>query len=98
MHLATSSRRTLAFLASAALGVLILQSPAAPAQSTPLRDPRLSLAQAAASTPLTVAQAIAQQDTSATVRGYVVGQPTATSTVIRSGFTADTALALADSP
>lgn len=54
---------------------------------------------AAAATPLTVAQAIAAQNGSvATVRGYVVGQPTATSTVVRSGFPNDYALALADSP
>ncbi|MFJ9314529.1 endonuclease [Pimelobacter simplex] len=54
---------------------------------------------AAAATPLTVAQAIATQNGSvATVRGYVVGQPTATSTVVRSGFPNDYALALADSP
>jgi endonuclease I len=51
---------------------------------------------AVAATPLTVAQAIAAQGTTATVRGYVVGQPTATTTVLRSGFTGDTALALAD--
>jgi len=54
---------------------------------------------AAAATPLTVAQAIGSQNgASATVRGYVVGQPTATSTVVRSGFPNDYALALADSP
>src|SRR5688500_2348026 len=53
---------------------------------------------AVAAAPLTVAQAISQQSgASATVRGYVVGQPTATSTVIRSGFPDDNALALADS-
>ncbi|WP_370948559.1 endonuclease [Amycolatopsis sp. cg5] len=53
---------------------------------------------ATAATPLTVTQAIAQQGTaSATVRGYVVGQPTATTTVIRSNFPNDYALALADS-
>ncbi|GIG90733.1 endonuclease [Plantactinospora endophytica] len=51
--------------------------------------------QAAAS--MTVAQAISGQGSSGTVTGYVVGQPTATNTVIRSGFTGDTALALADS-
>src|SRR5690349_16551162 len=56
-------------------------------------------APASAATPLTVAQAIARQDSSAaTVRGYVVGQPTATSTVVTSGFPNDYALALADSP
>jgi len=51
-----------------------------------------------AATPLTVAQAIGQQGSSGTVRGYVVGQPTATYTVVRSGFPNDYALALADSP
>ena len=51
-----------------------------------------------AAAPLTVAQAIATQNGStAAVTGYVVGQPTAATTVVRSGFTADTALALADS-
>nr|WP_308209422.1 endonuclease [Allokutzneria sp. A3M-2-11 16] len=52
---------------------------------------------ASAATPLTVAQAIGQQNgSSATVRGYVVGQPTAASTVVRSNFPSDTAIALAD--
>ncbi|NHA00049.1 ribonuclease [Nocardioides sp. W3-2-3] len=56
-------------------------------------------APADAATPLTVAQAIGTQNSSAaTVRGYVVGQPTATSTVVTSGFPNDYALALADSP
>lgn len=54
---------------------------------------------AAAATPITVAQAIGQQTgASATVRGYVVGQPTATNTVVRSNFPSDYALALADTP
>jgi endonuclease I len=97
MHVATASRRTIAFLVPALLGVLVLQSPSAPAQATGLGLPRAAAQVAAAATPLTVAQAIAQQGTSATVRGYIVGEPTATSTVIRSGFTGDTALALADS-
>lgn len=53
---------------------------------------------ASAAGPLTVTQAIGQQNgTSATVRGYVVGQPTATNTVIRSNYPNDYALALADS-
>ncbi|HEX3004531.1 MAG TPA: endonuclease [Angustibacter sp.] len=56
-------------------------------------------APAAAATPLTVAQATASQTGStSTVRGYVVGQPTATSTVVTSGFPNDYAMALADSP
>jgi endonuclease I len=54
-------------------------------------------APATAATPITVAQAIGQQTgASATVRGYVVGQPTATNTVVRSNFPSDYALALAD--
>lgn len=52
---------------------------------------------AAVAADLSVSQALAAQDgRSASVIGYVVGQPTATSTVLRSGFTGDTALALAD--
>jgi endonuclease I len=51
---------------------------------------------ATAADPLTVAQAISGQSGSGTVRGYIVGQPTATDTVLRSGFTGDTALAIAD--
>jgi endonuclease I len=60
----------------------------------------LSLAQvpAHAVTPLTVAQAISTQNgTSQTVRGYVVGQPTATNTVVTSNYPNDYALAIADS-
>ncbi|HEY0453099.1 endonuclease [Actinophytocola sp.] len=53
---------------------------------------------ASAAAPLTVAQAIGQQGTSATVRGYVVGQPTATNTVVTSAFPSDYAIALADTP
>ena len=105
MNVATASRRAIAFLVPALVGVLALQTPAALSQATPLAadaaaQSAVTAAQrvAAAVTPLTVAQAIAQQGTTgATVRGYVVGQPTATSTVIRSGFTADTAIAIADS-
>ncbi|WP_433013070.1 endonuclease [Kribbella sp. CA-294648] len=53
---------------------------------------------AATTANLTVSAAIQQQNGSvATVEGYVVGQPTAANTVIRSNFTGDTALALADS-
>jgi ABC-type Fe3+-hydroxamate transport system substrate-binding protein len=51
-----------------------------------------------AATTVTVATAIGRQDGSvASVTGYVVGQPTATSTVVRSNFPNDYALALADS-
>ena len=54
---------------------------------------------ATAAEPVTVASALARQDGStATVRGYVVGQPTSSSTVVTSGFPDDYALALADAP
>lgn len=56
------------------------------------------VAPATAATPLTVSQAIGQQTgATQTVRGYVVGQPTATNTVVRSDFPNDYALAIADS-
>ncbi len=46
---------------------------------------------------ISVSQALATQDgRTASVIGYVVGQPIAENTVLRSGFTGDTALALAD--
>ncbi|WP_329108603.1 endonuclease [Micromonospora sp. NBC_01699] len=52
---------------------------------------------ASAAASLTVAGALAAQDgRSASVTGYVIGQPTATNTVLRSGFTGDTAIAIAD--
>ncbi|GAA0566626.1 hypothetical protein GCM10010172_58110 [Paractinoplanes ferrugineus] len=54
--------------------------------------------EANAAAALTVAQAISgQTGGTGTVTGYVVGEPTATTTVRTSGFTGDTALALADS-
>ncbi|MEU7824630.1 endonuclease [Catellatospora sp. NPDC049133] len=53
---------------------------------------------ASAAAPLTVVAALSAQDgRTATVLGYIVGQPTATNTVIKSGFTGDTAIAIADS-
>jgi len=60
----------------------------------PLRPPPSS---AAATATITVASAVQNQNGSvATVEGYVVGQPTATNTVVRSNFPNDYALALAD--
>jgi endonuclease I len=51
------------------------------------------------SSPYSVSQGIyTQNNSSKTVQGYVVGQTTATNTVITSGFPNDYALALADSP
>ena len=53
---------------------------------------------ATAAAPISVAQALATQNgSSATVRGYVVGQPTATDTVVTGNYPNDYALALADS-
>lgn len=61
-----------------------------------LTPPATTVASAAA--PITVGQAIGTQNgTTATVRGYVVGQPTATNTVVTSNYPNDYALALADS-
>ena len=69
-----------------------------PAGSLPLPRAAASPAPALVAAPLTVSQAVASQTgQSATVRGYVVGQPTASSTVVRSGFPSDYALAIADS-
>ena len=82
-HLGTGRALALALVA-ALLTLLPLAGPAQPS--------------AHAAAPLTVAQAVSRQDgTSQTVRGYVVGQPTGTSTVLRSGFTNDYAIAIADS-
>ncbi|MFC4852617.1 endonuclease [Actinophytocola glycyrrhizae] len=73
----------LASVVGAALAIAVLQVPSG----------------AAAATPLTVAQAVDRQTGApATVRGYVVGQPTATNTVVTSAFPSDYAIALADSP
>ncbi|MFJ8578518.1 endonuclease [Micromonospora sp. NPDC093277] len=59
--------------------------------------PMVATTSASAATTLTVAQALAAQDNrSATVTGYVIGQPTATNTVITSNYNADTAIAIAD--
>ncbi|MGG1629247.1 endonuclease [Rossellomorea sp. NRS-1567] len=51
------------------------------------------------SSPFTVDQALSNQDGSTqSVEGYVVGQPTSTSSVVTSNFPNDYAFALADSP
>ncbi|MEV4701677.1 endonuclease [Actinoplanes sp. NPDC049316] len=84
----SSHRRVTALTMPALLGLLALFLPLfrGPAGMQPV-----------AATTMTVAQAISSQSGTGTVRGYVVGQPTATSTVLFGGFTADTALAIADS-
>ena len=82
MQLTISVRPRLAALAA----VLLVAAGAASAR------------EASAATPLTVAQASATQNGSSnTVVGYVVGEPMATNTVNTSSFSADYALALADS-
>jgi endonuclease I len=86
MNVATASRRAAVLLVPAVLGILIVKFTAV---STPL---------VSAEPPLSVAQAIDRQNTSATVRGYIVGQPTGTDTVLRQGFTADTSPTPAPSP
>ncbi|MFI5937487.1 endonuclease [Actinoplanes sp. NPDC051494] len=83
----TRYRRTAVLATPALLGALVLLA-------TFFRAPVMVPAAAAS---MTVAQAIASQSGTGTVTGYVVGEPTATSTVRTSGFTGDTALALADS-
>ena len=83
------SRRPVAAFMPALLAVLALAG-------TLIREPTEVVPARAAAT-LTVARAITTQSGTGTVRGYVVGQPTATSTVLTSGFTGDTALAIADS-
>ena len=60
--------------------------------------PVVPLGAAQAATTSVAAARASQDGSSATVRGYVVGQPTSSSTVVRSGFTNDYALALADAP
>ena len=78
--------------ATVVVGIVAAVLPTASAAVAPASGP-------SAAATLTVAQAIARQDGSTqTVRGYVVGQPISTDTVIRGGFPNDYALALADSP
>jgi endonuclease I len=84
LHLG-KGRPLAAALVTSLLSLLVLLLPAVTAPAT-------------AATPLTVGQAIGQQTgATQTVRGYVVGQPTAPDTVVRSGFPNDYALAIADS-
>ncbi|AKU17780.1 endonuclease [Luteipulveratus mongoliensis] len=83
----------------ATLGVLALATTPAAFGQGAYASPHPTVAQAAAAAPLTVAQAIGTQTSAVQpVRGYIVGQPTATTTVVRSGFPNDYAIALADSP
>jgi endonuclease I len=85
-HRRTAVLATPALFALLMLLVTFVRAPAAPPGMLP-----------AAAATMTVAQAISNQSGTGTVRGYVVGEPTATATVRTSNFTGDTALAIADS-
>ncbi|MDT0185349.1 endonuclease [Microbacterium sp. ARD31] len=88
LHLGKGRTLASALTSPLLVSLLSLSLVALPTTASPAR----------AAAPLTVSQAIGQQSgATQTVRGYVVGQPTATSTVVRSGFPNDYALAIADS-
>jgi endonuclease I len=86
----TSHRRVVALTLPALLALFALVITLVRAPATPGMLP-------AAAATMTVAQAISNQGGAGTVRGYVVGQPTAATSVLFAGFTGDTAVALADS-
>ncbi|MDP2773110.1 MAG: endonuclease [Nocardioides sp.] len=99
MSLLLGSRRP-SRRAAQLLSVLLLATTPALAPALPVVPvavvPVSEAAQAV--TPISVAAARAGQNgSSATVRGYVVGQPTSSTAVVTSGFPNDYALALADS-
>lgn len=99
MPVPTRLQRHRALLVLFALLVALLTLSPAVLSPSPLGAALGGPTSAYAATPLTVATARATQDGStATVRGYVVGQPTASATVVRSGFPSDYAIALADTP
>lgn len=88
-------RRAAQVLSLLLLAPLSVLAPVAPLSGAPALVPGAQ----AATTPISVATARATQNSStATVRGYVVGQPTSSTTVVTSGFPHDYALALADAP
>ena len=101
MPVVMSRRRIAAIVTGIAVALVppsLALTSAAGSPSTALPLPRAAAPALAAAAPLTVSQAIGSQTgQSATVRGYVVGQPTATSTVLKSSFPNDYALAIADS-
>lgn len=82
---------------SAAAGLLTL--PMLPSQAVSQSTDSVSAQSASAATPLTVAEALGQQDGSTqTVRGYIVGQPVSSESVITSDFPNDYAIAIAADP
>lgn len=60
--------------------------------------PAIPIGAAQAATTSVASARTTQDGSTATVRGYVVGQPTSSTTVVTSGFPSDYALALADAP
>ncbi|MEW1955779.1 endonuclease [Terrabacter sp. NPDC080008] len=102
MPVVIARRRLAAFVTGLAVALVppsVALTTAAGSSASALPLPRAAAPALAVVAPLTVSQAIGSQSSqSATVRGYVVGQPTATSTVVRSDFPNDYALAIADSP
>ncbi|MEJ7651140.1 MAG: endonuclease [Nakamurella sp.] len=89
-----TSRKFLTPLVTAVLFGAGILAPAAAAHA--VTSPVRPTSAVSATASITVAQAIAAQGSTGTVTGYVVGQPTSSSTVVTSGFPSGYALALAD--
>lgn len=84
--------RTLRRLVGISAAAALVALPSLPSQALTVT----AAASQAAATPLTVTAALGQQDgATQTVRGYVVGQPTATDRVVTSGFPTDYAITIA---
>ena len=84
--------RTLRRLVGISAAAALVALPSLPSQALTVT----AATSQAAATPLTVTAALGQQDgATQTVRGYVVGQPTATDRVVTSGFPNDYAIAVA---
>jgi len=95
MHRSLGLRRAAQVLSLLLLTPLPVLAPAVSLPTAPTVAAHAAAPSFAA--PITVATARATQDSStATVRGFVVGQPTSSTTVVTSGFPNDFALALAD--
>lgn len=91
--------RSLRRIVGLAGAVALLAVPALPSQAADSAITQSTSSVTAAATPLSITTALGQQDGSTqTVRGYVVGQPTATDKVVTSGFANDYAIALAATP
>ena len=88
--------RTLRRLVGLAGAAALVAVPSLPSQAAESATTRSTSPLVATATPLSVTAALGQQDGSTqTVRGHVVGQPTASDTVVTSGFPNDYAIAIA---